>query len=487
MNGTEGFKSLIYAVRWTALGHLASRLAIILALLCLPSVLAAIIFSEYQYIPWLISVIALLLVFAALTWRLPEPHRVFVSEGFVLTSVTFLMIPVLMSIALWPASMSFDDLILETTSAITTTGLSTVAQPELADRTLLFTRSWMQWYGGLGIVVFSVTFLMQRSLAVYQLLDIPEGQGIVSAASVYARKVLKLYLVISLLVIAICWAALGDFYDGLLHGFAAISTGGFSTLGTSMESLPFIAQLGVMLCGLAGALSFAIYLQLSRGAWHQVLDNQELKFFIGLTLLVCGLLTLVNWGNGADLMEAARNAVLMGTSAISTTGFSSMETSQMSNDYMLILIAAMFLGGCLGSTAGGFKIFRVMVVVQVLVTYFRRASAAPHGVIEPRIQGRLLTQDQEQLAMLAGTLFVALTLISWFMFLMYDYDAVDSLYEVVSAVATVGLSSGITNTELPLILKGVLCVDMIAGRVEVLALLYLFYPGAWFGHRNHEH
>jgi trk system potassium uptake protein TrkH len=89
--------------------------------------------------------------------------------------------------------------------------------------------------------------------------------------------------------------------------------------------------------------------------------------------------------------------------------------------------------------------------------------------------------------MLTGTLFVSLTLISWFLFLTYDYNPVDSLYEVVSAVATVGLSSGITSTDLPLLLKGVLCVDMIAGRVEVLALLYLFYPGAWFGHRNHEH
>ena len=122
MNGTEGFKSLIYAVRWSALGHLGSRLAVILALLCLPSVLAALVFAEYRYLPWFFGVMALLLAFALLTWRLPEPHRVFVSEGFVLTSTTFLVTPVLMSIALWPASMSFADLILETTSAITTTG-----------------------------------------------------------------------------------------------------------------------------------------------------------------------------------------------------------------------------------------------------------------------------------------------------------------------------------------------------------------------------
>ena len=486
MNGTDGFKSLVYAVRMSALGHLASRLAVIVALLCLPSLLVAVIFSEYRYIPWLAGVIVLLLAFAASTWRLTEPHRVSVGEGFVLTAATFLLIPLLMSIALWPAQLGFADLLLETTSAITTTGLSTITQPELADKTLLFTRAWMQWYGGMGIVVFSVTFLMQRSLAVYQLLDLPEGQGIVSAASVYARRVFKLYVFITVVAIAVCWASLGEFYGGLLHGFAAISTGGFSTLGTSVETLPFLAQLGIMLCGLAGAFSFAIYLQLERGAWQQVLTNQELQFFLGLLGLICGLLTLVHWSNGADLVDALRNAFLMGSSALSTTGFSSMEPGQMSDDYLLILILAMFLGGCLGSTAGGFKIFRIMVVMQVLVTYFRRASAAPHAVIEPRIQGRHLTQDQVQLAMLTGTLFMGLTLVSWFIFLMYDYAPVQSLYEVISAVATVGLSSGITNTDLPLLLKAVLCIDMIAGRVEVLALIYLFYPGTWFGRRNHE-
>ena len=89
--------------------------------------------------------------------------------------------------------------------------------------------------------------------------------------------------------------------------------------------------------------------------------------------------------------------------------------------------------------------------------------------------------------MLTGTLYVSLILVSWLLFVSFDYDAVGALFEVVSAVATVGLTSGVTSSELPTLLKGVLCVDMIAGRVEILALLYLFYPGAWFGHRNRKY
>jgi len=484
MNESNAYSALVYAVRFSALGHLGGRLALFLAAMCLPSLLVAAWFAEYQYLPSLTAVMTTLLLCARLCWKLPEPHRVFVSEGFVLTSMTFLLTPLIMSVALWPAPLSFPDLLLETTSALTTTGLSTVAHPESADKTLLFTRAWMQWYGGLGIVVLSVALLMQRSLAIYQLLDIPEGQGFVSTVTVYARRILRLYLVMSALAILVCWVALGDVFAALLHGFAAISTGGFSSFGSSLTPLSFPAQLAIMLCGLAGAISFALYLQLWRHSWYQVLHNQELRFFMGLLLALCMLLALVHWYHGSSLGSALENAIIMGMSALSTTGFSSEDPAQMSAAWLLLVIVAMFIGGCLGSTAGGFKIFRLLVVLQVLLTYFRRAAAAPHAVIEPRIQGQRLTQDQVQLAMLTGSLLVALTISSWFAFLLYDYAPLPALFEVVSAVGTVGLSAGITSTELPLPLKFVLCLDMIAGRVEVLALICVLYPSTWFGHRN---
>jgi len=485
MNGTDGFKSLIYAVRLPVLGRLAGRLALVLAFLCVPSLLVAVWYGEYVYLEAFAPVILVLLALARLSWHLPEPRQLLRSEGFVLTCGAFILTPLLMAVALWPSGLSWSDRILETVSAVTTTGLSTVQHVQGMSHTFLFTRSWMQWYGGLGVVVLSVAFLMPRSLAVSQLLELPDGQDLVLAVGVYARRILQVYLALTVLAVAVCWLCFGDFFSGLVHGFSAISTGGFSSRNDSLASLSFPAQLGVMLVGMLGAVSLAVYLRMRQRAWRSIADNEELRFFIWLSVVLCAVLVLVSLlHHHRSEGEDWDNGIIMGLSAISTTGFANTSVATLSDTFKVLLMVGMFLGGCLGSTAGGFKAFRLLVVWQLLLTALRRTSAPQHAVIEPRLQGKVLTQDQIQAAMLIGTLLVALCLLSWLPFLWYGYDPVNALFEVVSAVGTVGLSSGITSPDLELPLKIVLCVDMVAGRVEVFALLCLFYPGLWWGHKN---
>lgn len=484
MNEHNGFKSLIYAARVPVLLHFAGKLALVLAALCVPSLVVAILFAEYAYVVPFLAVIVLLLGLAWLTRTLPQPEHVQRSEGFVLTVAAFVLTPLLISVALLPSGLHWSDRLFETVSAVTTTGLSTLPQVSSLDKTVLFTRAWMQWYGGLGIVVLSVTLLMQRSLAVYQLLEAPEGQGFVSAATVYARRIFQVYVALSVFAILIAWVCLGDFFSGLVHGLSAISTGGFSSRDDSLAQLPLLAQLGVLLPAVMGALSLAIFLRMRQGAWRSVYENEELRHF-GFWLLMFGLVLMLLQGalSGWQLQEMMRMAVL-GISALTTTGFANQDIAALLPAVKWILVMAMFLGGCLGSTAGGFKIFRLMVVWQILLNTLRRASASPHAVIEPRIQGKVLSQEQIQVAMLTGSLLVALIGISWIPFLYYGYDPINGLFEVVSAVGTVGLSTGITAQDMPPLLKAVLCVDMIAGRVEVMALLCICYPGVWLGHRN---
>jgi len=485
MHPTEGYKSLVYAVRFRVLVRIGGELAIILALLSLPPALVALWFGERQYLWTLIPLMVVLALVGWLSRKLPDPQRLLTSEGYVLTCATFILTPLLMSVALVPSGLPLSTLVFETVSAVTTTGLSNVASVAALDRTLLFTRAWMQWYGGLGILVLSVTMLMQRSLASSQLLELPEGQGFVSAARIYGQRALKVYLVLSLLVSLLCWWCLGRGFEGFLHGLTAISTGGFSSADDSLAGLPFIAQLGVMAGGVAGAISLAIYIRLWQGGLQRVRGNAELRTFLFLLLLLCGVLSLMMEGDDSA-STGVSSGVIMGLSALTTTGFSNTDVAALDSAVKLVLILAMFVGGCLGSTAGGFKIYRLQVVVQVLLVTLRRASAAPHAVIEPRIQGKELSAGQIQEAMLIGGLYVACVVFSWLIFLAYGYDPLDALFEVISATGTVGLSSGIVSPDLPVALKALLCFDMIAGRVEVIALVCLIYPGLWTGRRYKE-
>ncbi|MCP5170364.1 MAG: TrkH family potassium uptake protein [Hahellaceae bacterium] len=484
MNGNEGFKSLIYAVRLPVLARLGGRLAWVLALLCVPPMGVAIWFGEFDYLISFATIMIMLCVFAWLTRTLPDPKHLMRSEGFVLTCSAFIFTPVILSFALWPSGLSCEDRLFESVSAATTTGLSILTHVASADKTLLFTRAWMQWFGGLGIVILSVTFLMQKPQAAYQLLAPSEDQGLVSSTIAYAKRSLIVYVWLSLFAVLVCWVAIGDSFQGMIHGLSAISTGGFSGFNDSLTSLSFGAQMAVMSVGVAGAISLMVYVHAWRRSWKHIAANQELTGFIWILLATCSALTLFAWLAGNTGGESLKAGLIMGLSAISSTGFTMMDTNAMSAPFKLMLVMAMFLGGCTGSTAGGFKIFRLLVLLQLLLATLRRASAAQHAVIEPRVQGRVISEEQIQMVMLTGSLLVMLCLLSWLPFVIYGYDPLDALFEVVSAVGTVGLSSGITQTALETPLKWILCIDMVAGRVEVLAFVCLFYPGLWVGHRN---
>lgn len=138
----------------------------------------------------------------------------------------------------------------------------------------------------------------------------------------------------------------------------------------------------------------------------------------------------------------------------------------------------------MGSTSGGIKLLRFLIVLYMIRLMIQRACASPHAVIEPWLGERRLEPDDVIRALLLIMLFAAIVFLSWMCFLVVGYDAMDSLFEVVSAVGTVGLSSGITSSDLPTWLKGVLCVDMLAGRLEIIALLVTLYPKTWVGRKG---
>ncbi|MBU1708367.1 MAG: TrkH family potassium uptake protein, partial [Proteobacteria bacterium] len=136
-----------------------------------------------------------------------------------------------------------------------------------------------------------------------------------------------------------------------------------------------------------------------------------------------------------------------------------------------------------GSTAGGFKLLRLLIAVSVLRLILLRTCLPKHAVIEPRLAGRKLLNEEIHEALLLIVLFVTVVALSWLPFVAMGYGPLDSLFEVVSATGTVGLSVGLTSAGLPSLLKGILCLDMLLGRLEIIAWLVMLYPGSWLGRR----
>jgi len=250
----DTLKSLRYAVRLKTLTKYLGLLALMLASLALVPLLVSFWFGDY--------------------------------ESLSITALAFIIAPLIMSYPMMGSGLSFIDAWFEAVSAVTTTGLSTVADLEQMPHTFLFARAWMQWYGGLGIVVLSVTILMNHHIALRRLIN-PAGENMVTTTRVYARRVLAVYGVLTLAGLGVLMLLLDDAFLALTHTLAAVSTGGFSPLNTSLAELPWQAQFGVTLLGLCGAIPFILYYWLSRGGWREVWKDIEVRALPGLNWSRC--------------------------------------------------------------------------------------------------------------------------------------------------------------------------------------------------------
>jgi len=185
---------------------------------------------------------------------------------------------------------------------------------------------------------------------------------------------------------------------------------------------------------------------------------------------------------GFSWQEGLQLAPLLAFSAQTTSGFEATPVADLGTGSKLILIVSMFIGGDAGSTAGGIKIVRFLLVLRLVQFVFQRTRAPRHAVLQLESAGWF--DVRESYAMLALiSMFIMVIVASWLVFLVLEFPPVDALFEVVSAVGTVGLTSGVTDSQLGVLPKAVLCIDMLMGRLEIIAVLLLFYPGTWIGKR----
>lgn len=455
-----------------------------MASLALAPLLVSIWFEEYALSLRYAAVIVLLLVVGLPSLRLVQPSDIQHNESLAITALAFTITPLVMAYPMMGSGLSFVDAWFEAVSAVTTTGLTTVANLEQMPHTFLFARAWMQWYGGLGIVILSVAIVMNHHIALRRLIN-PEGESMVTTTRIYARRMLAVYMVLTLVGLAILMLLLDNHFYALTYTLASISTGGFAPLSSSLSELSWQVQVTVMLLSLSGAIPFILYYRLTRGSWREVVADVEVRALLGIIFLLALLLSFtLKQPYGLSWQESLYHGSLMSISAQTATGFSSLDISMMNATSMGLIIIAMVIGGGIGSTAGGFKVLRLLILFRLIHFLIQRASMPPHAVVEPKLAGRVLNGGEIERALLLIILFVVTIVLSWLVFLAYGYPPFPALFEVASATATAGLSSGITSQALETPLKLILGLDMLLGRVEVIALLIVLYPGTWLGKRT---
>ena len=341
----------------------------------------------------------------------------------------------------------------------------------------------MQLYGGLGIVMFFVAILSRsgdttRSLLV---MDANDAESLVGV-KLHARRVLIVYCATTVVGCLLIMAGGTGVFNAICFALSGVSTGGFSPLDESLGGLGGVGQVAVTVVCFSGAVPFYLYYRAFQGSWKTLFRDLQIQSMFVCCCVGAGLLSFSLWFvSQRSVTDSLLGGSLLAISAQTTTGFEPLRVASLGDTEKVLLLAPMIVGGSMGSSAGGLKLVRLLILVQLLRTAVVRASQPRHAVNKPHLFGQPLSERETEEASMLLFAFLVLIFVSWLPFVIYGYQPLNSLFEVVSACGTVGLSSGVSAEPLPLLLKLVLSADMLMGRLEIYAWLVILSRRTWFG------
>ena len=373
--------------------------------------------------------------------------------------------------------------IFEAFSGFSSTGLSMAFNYGELPHTLQWWRSLMEWVGGVGVIVLVIS-LLEPTTEPYQLYN-AEGreQRIGLTLSKTVKRIWWIYIVYTIGSIFLFRIVGMNWWEALNHGMTGIATGGFSVSQGSIANYSIAVKLAAIAVMIFGAISFSAHFQLLR---HRKLsafwaDNQHQALWF---LLLTGTLLLWGFHQLANRDVAFIDVVFQWTSALTTCGFSTVSVSDWDGGAKLLMALVMAVGGAAGSTAGGIKLQRFVIIFKAIIWRFRRISLLPHEMMRYQLNGELLKETEASRRVDAAAVLAILwlsILAIGVLILQYlklpTYELVDVIFEVASATSGVGLSTGITHPDLPWLGKLTLILLMWMGRLEIIsALLLLTLP-----------
>ena len=469
----------------TVLHYLGFVLMIIGALVLLP-ILPAILYSEYSTIFPFVFAAALSLGLGFALNKIFRKGELTLSRAMVMTALTFISmsvvgaIPYIMLSKVVFGAATFNTCLcslFEAVSGFTTTGLTVIPNIEAIPHSLLFWRSFTQWIGGVGIIVLFLTVLMGPGISSYYLY---RGEAwkdrIEPSVKRTAADMVKVYLFYTAVGILVMFLLGMPVFESVVHTSSMVSTGGFSAKAASIGSYGsvWIETASVILMAL-GAISFALHYKILGGklsSFVGLLKNKEVKLMFALLFLFAVALTL-HFNQIGDT-SPVRHGVFQTVTATTNSGFYNMPQAGMTEFSKTATIMMMFIGGSAGSTAGGLKIVRFMILLAAIPWLIRKYLLPPTAV-QPLKIGKLNFHEKEvSQVTLYFFIYMLMIAIGALVITAFGYSFMDSLFETTSAAATVGLSSGITGFAAPIGVKVVLIFEMLMGRLEILPILALF-------------
>ena len=454
--------------------------------------LIALVFREQQGWVYLILAVVAVAVGMLISKR-PLHMEIYPKEGFVAVGLSWILLSCYGAVpfVITKEIPGFLNALFEIVSGFTTTWASILADVEALSHTSLFWRSFSHWVGGMGVLVFILMLLPMKNSGSHMNLMRAESPGpevtkFVPRVRSTARILYKIYLGLTVLMMLLLLLSRMNWFDAVCISFGTAGTGGFGVLNSSCAAYTPVQQWIITAFMIAFGVNFSFYyLMICRKPGEAVKMQEVRAYFLIILAAVCVIAWNVH-SSYEGVGHTVRDAAFQVASIMTTTGFSTTDFDLWPSLSKTILLTLMMVGACAGSTGGGVKVSRVLVMAKAIKEEIR-LLLHPRSIRRVRLDGHIIQEGTMHSIM---AYLVAYFLLFWLSFLIISIDgfSVETNFSAVAATLNnigPGLDQiGPTQNYLAygVVSKIVLIIDMLAGRLELLPIFVLMYPGSWKTH-----
>ncbi len=375
------------------------------------------------------------------------------------------------------------DAFFESMSGFTTTGASILTDIEAVSEGILFWRSLTHWIGGMGIIVFSVAILSLFGIGGIQLflaeVPGPSKEKLHPRIKQTALRLWGIYVLLTLMQTLLLVAGNMTLYDAVTHSFSTISTGGFSTRNASMGAFSAYAQYVTIVFMILSGTNFTLHYLLLNRRWKQVIADEELRMYLGIIIISTLVIALFLVHNGYGTTEKSfRDALFQVTTIMTCTGFATADFMQWPVFCWFLLFLLMLVGGCAGSTAGGIKVIRHLLLLKGLRNEFR-GLMHPSAYLPLQYNGHTVGENIHRNILAIFILYLLTFTIGSFLLTLSGLDHITAMGSVAQAMGNIGVGLAATGpasnfAEISVAAKWTLSCLMLIGRLEILTVFVLF-------------
>jgi len=457
----------------------------------LPSLLISFIYHEKAATSLIISILITAVIGFVLSRIRASESSIYARDGFAIVALSWILMSIFGAIPFVISGVipNFADALFECASGFSTTGATILKEIESLPKSILFWRSFTHWVGGMGVLVFMIAILPSVKANTINILKAespgPSPGKLVPKIHQTAEILYIIYFVLTAIEVLLLIAGGMPLYDALIHAFGTAGTGGFSNRNANIAAYNSVyIDVVITVFMLIFGINFTLYYTILKKNIKSALQDEELRFYLGVVITAIILITFNIYGTVYhSIGESLRYASFHVSSIITTTGFSTADFNLWPRFSQVILVLLMFIGGNAGSTAGGIKCIRMVLLFKIIKREITKINH-PRAIQAVKVNGRIVDENILSGVMAFFFFFMVITALSVLLVSLDGYDLVTTSTAVFTCINNVGPGLGMVGpagnfADLSNLSKVVLTICMIAGRLEIYPIMLLFFPSSW--------